>query len=74
MTKREWEAMPRRKQLVVLRHMQASTVKAMPFNYDQMERVLRGLFMAEACSAKDRCSACRAGWTSNSPAAPKENT
>lgn len=68
MTQSEWEALPRDKQLAILRHMGVATVAAFPLSYQQLERILNGFFEGADCVLKckrgeRRCAACRFGWT-----------
>lgn len=63
MTRFQWEQLPRKRQLWVLRHMGAATTAAMFLSYDQLERILYGFISAGECKPKKRCAACKFGWT-----------
>jgi hypothetical protein len=63
MTRRQWDRLPRKEQLRILRHMGVSTTRAFALSYNQLERILNGFFDATECEPGARCAACRFGWT-----------
>lgn len=62
MTRKEWRALPRREQKRLLEHMRVATSAAFRLSYDEIERMLNGLFSAQKCRKGKRCAACRFGW------------
>lgn len=65
MTKEQWDILPRREQLRILRHMGVATSAAFFMSYNQLERILNGFFSALDCKPRARCAACEFGWTKN---------